>query len=84
MSDEKSLIRAYRRLWEGRVAAQQASSVQEIRSLAENELEDRMTHPRVRKNRKDKFDEILERIRSSNLPEEEQDILVRFYQSLML
>jgi hypothetical protein len=84
MSDQEHLISAYRRLWKGRAAAMRASSIGEIRSLAEDELADKMTHPRLRKNREAKFTEIEERIRSSSLPGEDQDILIRFYRSLML
>ncbi|KZE40218.1 hypothetical protein AV656_02825 [Bhargavaea cecembensis] len=84
MSDEKSLIGAYRRLWEGRAAAQQASSIPDIRSLAEDELADKMTHPRLRKSREAKFAEITARIRTSGLPDEDQDLLIRFYRSLMI
>jgi uncharacterized protein with von Willebrand factor type A (vWA) domain len=84
MSDQERLISAYRRLWKGRAAAQQASFIQDIRSLAEDELADKMTHPRLRKNRETKFNEIEERIRTSSLPVEDQDILIRFYRSLMI
>jgi hypothetical protein len=84
MNDQERLISAYRRLWKGRAAAQQASSIPDIRSLAEDELEDRMTHPRLRKSREAKLAEITERIRTSGLPDEDQDLLIRFYRSLII
>ncbi|MFC7364955.1 MULTISPECIES: hypothetical protein [Bhargavaea] len=84
MNDQERLISAYSRLWKGREAAQQASSIQEISSLAEDELADRLTHPRLRKGREAKFTEIKDRIRSSALPDEDQEILICFYRSLML
>ena len=83
MNDRARLTAAYRRLWQGRAAAREASSFREIRSLAEDELADRMTHPRLRKKREDKLAEIIERIRSSALDEKDQEILIRFYRSLM-
>ncbi|WP_051059411.1 hypothetical protein [Bhargavaea cecembensis] len=83
MNDQERLISVYRKLWKGRAAALQASSVPEIRSLAEDELADRLTHPRLRKTREAKFAEIQERIRTSALPDEDQEILIGFYRSLM-
>lgn len=82
MNDQERLVSAYRKLWRGRAAAREASSFQEIRSLAEDELADRLTHPRLRKKHEDKLAEITERIRSSSLGKEDQDLLIRFYRSL--
>lgn len=83
MNNQERLIAAYRRLWKGREAVQQATTFQEIFSFAENELSDKLTHPRLRKNREAKFAEVMERIRSSDLSVEDQDIMMHFYRSLM-
>ncbi len=83
MNEQEQLVMAYRKLWPGRAAAQNATSSDEVRKLAEDELSDRLTHPRLRKDRPSKLAEIEKRIRTSSLSDADQDILIRFYQSLM-
>ncbi len=75
------LLEAYRRFWKGRSSAERVSAAGELFRRISDDLDDRLTHPRLRKSREDKLRELEERIAGSSLTEEQKEILADAYRS---
>lgn len=76
------MIKAYRKLWPNRSGAGTISSQEELEKKIQIELDDELTHPRVRKPKAEKLELALRRIRESELPEEEKASLSALYKKI--
>ncbi|HSI66305.1 MAG TPA: hypothetical protein VK947_02750 [Planococcus sp. (in: firmicutes)] len=73
------MINAYKKLWQHRAAVQSISSEAEMEQQILIELNDELTHPRVRKSKGQKLALALERIEQANITDEEKEALKSFY-----
>lgn len=69
------MIEAYRKLWPSRSGTDSIGSLEELQEKIEIELNDELTHPRVRKTRQEKLELALQRIAESELSSEEKTAL---------
>lgn len=76
------MIAAYRKLWPQRAAVEQITTQEELEKYMMIELDDELTHPRVRKSRQQKLELALERIEGSDLSESEKHGLAALYKKL--
>lgn len=76
------MIEAYRKLWPQRAAAEEITTQQELEKYMLIELDDELTHPRVRKSRQQKLELALARIEQSDLSQTEKDGLAALYRKL--
>lgn len=76
------MIEAYRKLWPQRAAAEGITTQQELEKYMLIELDDELTHPRVRKSRQQKLELALARIEQSDLSQPEKDGLADLYRKL--
>lgn len=76
------LIEAYKKLWPRRSSAVKINSVKELEKQILVELNDELTHPRVRKTKQEKFEIALARIEQSELSEEEKAELRSIYKKI--
>ncbi|ALS78583.1 hypothetical protein ACQKDD_12080 [Planococcus kocurii] len=76
------MIESYRKLWPQRVAVQQITTQQELEKYVLIELNDELTHPRVRKTKQQKLALALERIEQSDLSDSEKSELITLYNKL--
>lgn len=76
------MIEAYRKLWPNRAGVETIHTEQELEQQIQIELNDELTHPRVRKTRQQKLEMALDRIRQSNLSEEEKKGLFSLYKKI--
>jgi hypothetical protein len=77
--DGNELLNAYRQLWVNRSLAADKSDVETLFAAIEKELNDEMTHPRVRKSLDEKFHLAIKRIVSSTLPDHQKVKLIDFH-----
>lgn len=73
------MIDAYKKLWQHRAAVQSISSETEMKQQVVIELNDELTHPRVRKSKQQKLALALDRIEQANITDEEKEALTSFY-----
>ncbi|MDE4086577.1 hypothetical protein PO902_16125 [Planococcus maritimus] len=76
------MIEAYKRLWPDRQGVQRIKTQDELETSIRVELNDELTHPRVRKSVNEKLELAIERIDESALTEEEQAALIQLYKKL--
>lgn len=76
------MIEAYRKLWPTRSGNLVISNLGELEQKIQIELNDELTHPRVRKSREEKLDLALQRIADSDLTTEEKAGLVLLYKKI--
>ncbi|AQU79434.1 hypothetical protein [Planococcus faecalis] len=76
------MIESYRKLWPQRVAVQQITTQQELEKYVLIELNDELTHPRVRKTKQQKLALASERIEQSDLSDSEKSELITLYNKL--
>lgn len=76
------MIDSYRKLWAHRSAAEGIATHDELEKYMLIELNDELTHPRVRKSKAQKLELALERIEGSDLSESEKDGLAALYRKL--
>ncbi|MDJ0332512.1 hypothetical protein [Planococcus sp. S3-L1] len=76
------MIESYRKLWPQRVAVQQITTQQELEKYVLIELNDELTHPRVRKTKQQKLALASERIEQSDLSDSEKSELIILYNKL--
>lgn len=76
------MIGAYRKLWPNRAGTGLIDSQEELERRIRIELDDELTHPRVRKSKAEKLAFALERIRESDLSEEEKAGLSGLYEEI--
>ncbi|MBT2582121.1 hypothetical protein [Planococcus sp. ISL-109] len=76
------MIDAYKRLWPDRQAVQQITTDEELETSMRIELNDELTHPRVRKSVDEKLQLAYQRIEESDLSEDEKTLLVQLYKKL--
>ncbi|TWT07767.1 hypothetical protein FQV26_08120 [Planococcus sp. CPCC 101016] len=76
------MIGSYRKLWPQRTAAEQITTQEELEKYMLIELNDELTHPRVRKTRQQKLELALARIEQSDLTESEKEELAVLYRKL--
>ncbi|KYG58800.1 hypothetical protein [Planococcus maritimus] len=76
------MIEAYKRLWPDRQGIQRITTQEELEKSILVELNDELTHPRVRKSVEEKLALATERIGQSNLTEHEKNALLQLYKKL--
>ncbi|MDE0581583.1 hypothetical protein ON064_00780 [Planococcus sp. A6] len=76
------MIEAYKRLWPDRKGVQRIMTQDELETSIRVELNDELTHPRVRKSVEEKLELAVERIGESALTEEEKMQLIQLYKKL--
>lgn len=76
------MIGSYRKLWPQRAAAETITTQEELEKYMMIELDDELTHPRVRKSRQQKLELALARIEQSDLSQSEKDGLAALYRKL--
>jgi len=76
------MIEAYRKLWPNRAGVETIHTEQQLEEHIQIELNDELTHPRVRKTRQQKLEMALDRIRQSELSEEEKNGLSSLYKKI--
>lgn len=76
------MIEAYRKLWPSRSGSGLIESIEELEQKIQIELNDELTHPRVRKTRQEKLDMALQRIADSDLSLEEKAELAQLYKKI--
>lgn len=76
------MIEAYKRLWPDRQGIQRITTQEELENSILVELNDELTHPRVRKSVEEKLALATERIAQSSLTKHEQTALLQLYKKL--
>lgn len=76
------MIGSYRKLWPQRASAGSITTQEELEKYIMIELNDELTHPRVRKSKQQKLELALERIGLSDLSESEKNGLAALYERL--
>lgn len=76
------MIGSYRKLWPQRASAENITTQAELEKYILIELNDELTHPRVRKSKQQKLELALERIGQSDLSESEKNGLAALYKNL--
>lgn len=76
------MIESYQKLWPQRLAAEQIRTQEELEKYVLIELNDELTHPRVRKSKQQKLEIALMRISESDLTESEKISLASLYKKL--
>lgn len=81
--DAKELLDAYRQLWTKRVLPVENGELKTLKSAIEKDLRDEMTHPRLRKNKYEKFHLAIKRIVFSSLNDSEKVGLIVFHNNVL-
>lgn len=76
------MIDAYRKLWPNRAGVDAIGTEEELEQKIQIELNDELTHPRVRKTRQQKLELALTRIEQSELTVEEKNNLSALYKKI--
>ncbi|MFC4712199.1 hypothetical protein [Planococcus dechangensis] len=76
------IIDAYKRLWPNRQAVQRITTDAELENSVRIELNDELTHPRLRKSVEEKLQLAYRRIEESELSEDEKTALIELYKKL--
>ncbi len=76
------MIEAYRKLWPNRAGVETIRTEEELEQKIRIELDDELTHPRVRKTRQQKLEIALSRIEQAGLTEEEKNSLSSLYKKI--
>ncbi|MGK7378165.1 hypothetical protein ACSFXN_10055 [Planococcus sp. 1R117A] len=76
------MIEAYQKLWPNRNDVDAITSQEQLEQKILIELNDELTHPRVRKTKQEKLDIALTRIEQSFLTEEEKTALSMLYKKI--
>lgn len=76
------MIEAYKRLWPNRQAVQRITTDAELENSVQIELNDELTHPRLRKSVEEKLQLAFRRIEESELSEDEKTALIELYKKL--
>lgn len=76
------MIEAYKSLWPDRQGVQRITTQDELETNIRVELNDELTHPRVRKSVEEKLQLAIVRIHESALAEEEKTQLIQLYKKL--
>ncbi|WP_077213650.1 hypothetical protein [Bacillus dakarensis] len=83
MADYNYLLNQYRQLWNNRVLAVEDNSEQTLIDAIKRELLDENSHPRIRKNKHEKFFFAVKRITQSELIEEDKVNLINLHIELL-
>lgn len=76
------MIELYQKLWPQRAATAQIRTQEELEKYMLIELNDELTHPRVRKSKQQKLELALLRISESDLSDSEKTSLAALYKKL--
>ncbi|MBU9674817.1 DUF4572 domain-containing protein [Planococcus sp. CP5-4] len=76
------MIEAYKRLWPDRQGVQRIKTQDELEKSILVELNDELTHPRVRKSMNEKLELAIVRVEESALAEDEKIELIQLYKKL--
>ncbi|MDN7241025.1 hypothetical protein QWY14_04445 [Planococcus sp. N028] len=76
------MIQAFKKLWPQRAAVENISSMEELETYMRIELNDELTHPRVRKSKSEKLQLALDRIEQSDLSVEEKNEIAELYKKI--
>jgi len=83
MADYDYLLNEYRKLWNNRVLAVRDSSEETLIDAVKRELLDENSHPRIRKNKHEKFFFAVKRISQSKLKETDKINLINLHIELL-
>lgn len=75
-------IEAFRKLWPERSATSSLETEADMLKFIRIELNDELTHPRVRKTKQQKLDLAVKRIEESVLEQEEKKDLIELYKKI--
>ncbi|WP_203333302.1 hypothetical protein [Planococcus beigongshangi] len=75
-------VEAFKKLWPERLAALSVESEEDMRKMIVVELNDELTHPRVRKTKQQKLELAVKRIEESELDDQEKEDLISFYRKV--
>ncbi len=78
------MIQSYQKLWSQRSTVKKITTHEELENHILIELNDELTHPRVRKTKKQKLELALLRITESELLESEKKELMELYKEIAL
>lgn len=83
MADFDHLLNEYRKLWNNRVLAVRDSSEETLVDAIKRELLDENSHPRIRKNKHEKFFLAVKRISQSKLTDMDKINLINLHIELL-
>lgn len=75
-------VEAFKKVWPERLAASSVKSEEDMRKMILIELNDELTHPRVRKTKQQKLELAVKRIEESVLEQEGRDDLIELYKKI--
>jgi hypothetical protein len=82
--DFELLLKEYRNIWNHRsLCSEENNSEQILKEAMKRELLDQNSHPRVRKNRYEKYYLSIHRLTNSSIPPETMLCLIQIYNELM-
>ena len=76
------MIESYKKLWSNRASVEQIRTEKELERQILMELNDELTHPRVRKSKEEKLSIALTRIEQSDLTEQQKKDLASLYKKI--
>lgn len=76
------MIESYKKLWSNRASVEQIRTEKELERQILMELNDELTHPRVRKSKEEKLSIALTRIEQSDLTEQQKKDLAFLYKKI--
>ncbi|RNF40433.1 hypothetical protein [Planococcus salinus] len=76
------MIEAYQKLWPNRASVKNIRTQQELEQQILIELNDELTHPRVRKSKEEKLALAFSRIEQSDLTKQQKKDLVSLYKKI--
>lgn len=86
MTENRKLLEVYRKLWSNRQLEVSGDDMQTLLGAIKIELQDEMTHPRLRKNTEQKFFSAVKRISMSTLGNQEKmsliDLHIKVYEEI--
>ncbi|MGG4490523.1 hypothetical protein [Metabacillus idriensis] len=86
MTENRELLKVYRKLWSNRQLEVSDDDMQTLLGAIKVELQDEMTHPRLRKNTEKKFFSAIKRISASSILDQEKltliDLHIKVYEEI--
>ncbi|MDQ0859144.1 hypothetical protein [Bacillus sp. V2I10] len=86
MTENRKLLEVYRKLWSNRQLEVSGDDMQTLLGAIKIELQDEMTHPRLRKNTEQKFFSAVKRISMARLGNQEKmtliDLHIKVYEEI--
>ncbi|MCM3595927.1 hypothetical protein M4D55_09055 [Metabacillus idriensis] len=86
MTENRELLEVYRKLWSNRQLEVSDDDMQTLLGAIKVELQDELTHPRLRKNTEQKFFSAVKRISMASLGDQEKltliDLHIKVYEEI--